>query len=92
MGTQKPEPLQNLMKKHLPFFKDRLGTVEPYKAKFLVTPNATLIFTPSRSVPFTIKTAGHGLDHLEDQGIIMKVTHSDWAAPLVVVPNKDGIF
>ena len=85
--TQKPELLQNLMKKHLPLFKDTLGTVEPYKAKYLVTPDATPIFKPPRSVPFAIKTAGHGLDHLEDQRIIMKVTHSDWAAPLVVVPK-----
>ena len=44
-------------------------------------------------VPFAIKDAiGHELDELEQQGIIQKVTHSDWAALIVVVPKKDGKF
>ena len=47
----------------------------------------------SCSVPFAIKTAvGHELNRLEEQGIIEKVTHSDWVAPLVVVPKKDSAF
>ena len=92
--TQRSEPLQNLMKKNLPLFEDRLGTaVEPYKVKLLVKADATPIFKPPCSVPFAIKAAvGHELDRLEEQGIIEKVTHSDWAAPLVVVPKKDGTF
>ena len=30
------------------------------------------------------------LDRLEKAGILEKVTHSDWAAPIVPVPEKDG--
>lgn len=29
---------------------------------------------------------------MEKQGIIEKVDHSDWAAPIVAVPKKDGRF
>ena len=30
------------------------------------------------------------LDHLEAEGVIEKITYSDWAAPIVTVPKKDG--
>ena len=44
-------------------------------------------------MPFTIKDAiGQELNHLEKQGILEKITHSDWAAPIVAVPKKDGKF
>ena len=32
------------------------------------------------------------LDRLEQQGIIEKVSHSEWAAPIVAVPKTDGRF
>ena len=30
------------------------------------------------------------LKHLETAGILKRVTHSEWAAPIVSVPKKDG--
>ena len=30
------------------------------------------------------------LKRLEEKGILKKVSHSDWAAPIVPVPKKDG--
>ena len=30
------------------------------------------------------------LDHLESDGIVEKVNHSDWASPIVPVPKGDG--
>ena len=32
------------------------------------------------------------MDSLEQQGILEKLSTSDWAAPIVVVPKKDGRF
>ena len=50
-------------------------------------------FFKPRPVPFAIKDAiGKKLDRLEQQAIIRKVDSSDWAAPIVPVPKKDGKF
>ena len=44
-------------------------------------------------MPFAIRAAiGKELDLLEQQGIIEKVMHSDWAVPIAPVPKKDGRF
>ena len=32
------------------------------------------------------------MDRLEQQSIFQKVSNSDWAAPIVAVPKKDGRF
>ena len=65
----------------------------PRKAKLHVRPDATPRFFKSRPVPFAIKEAiGKELDKLEEQGILQKVDSSDWAAPIVPVPKKDGRF
>ena len=47
----------------------------------------------SFSVPFAIKAAIEAeLDELEASGAIEPVMHSDWAAPIVPVPKKNGKF
>ena len=44
-----------------------------------------------RSVPFALKGAiEQELASLEEKGILKKVNHSEWAAPIVPVPKKDG--
>ena len=44
-----------------------------------------------RTVPFVLREAVEKeLDHLEQEGVIKKVDHSEWAAPIVVVPKGDG--
>ena len=91
--TARPTALDTLMKRHQQLFADELGTVEPYKATLQVQPDATPRFFKPRQVPFAIKAAiGEELDRLEQQGIIEKVSHSEWAAPIVAVPKKDGRF
>ena len=48
-------------------------------------------FHKARPVPFALKQSiERELDHLEGEGIIEKVTHSQWAAPVVPVPKGDG--
>ena len=42
-------------------------------------------------MPFALKDAvGQELDRLKKQGVIKKVDSSDWAAPIVTVPKKEG--
>ena len=56
-------------------------------------PEARPKFFKARPVPFAIKGAlDQELDRLESCGILQKVTSSDWAAPIVAVPKKDGKF
>ena len=85
--------VEDLMEKHTDLFKDELGTVNTYCAKLHVEPGTTPKFFKARPVPFAIKSAiEFELDQLESDGIITKVTHSDWAAPIVPVPKKNGRF
>ena len=85
--------LSMLLKQHQQLFTDELGKVEPYKATLQVQPDAIPRFFKPRSMPFAIKASvGKELDRLEQQGIIEKVSHSEWAAPIVAVPKKDGRF
>ena len=85
--------LHVLMHRHQELFSEGLGTVKPYKATLQVQPGAKPRFFKPRPVPFAIKGAiGKELDRLEQQGILKKVSSSDWAAPIVAVPKKDGKF
>ena len=85
--------LNGLMQQHVSLFSDTLGTVEPFRATLHVLPDAIPKFRKARSVPFAIKEAiGKELDRMEQQGILQKVSHSEWAAPIVPVPKKDGRF
>ena len=85
--------LEALLLKHNNLFKDELGTVRPQKATFQVRPEVNPKFFKPRPVPFAIKDAiGQELYRLEKQGIIKKVNSSNWAAPIVAVPKKDGRF
>ena len=85
--------LHTLLHLHESLFKDELGTIEPYQATLHVQTEAAPRFFKPRPVPFAIKDAiGQELDRLEKQGIIEKVTHSEWAAPIIAVPKRDRKF
>ena len=65
----------------------------PYKATLHMQQDAIPRFFKPRPIPFAIKDAiGKELNHLESQGIIKKIDHSEWATPIVAVPKKDGRF
>ena len=81
------------MAKYTDLFKGELGTVNTYHAKLHVNADAVPKFCKARTVPFAIKAAIEAeLDQLESAGIITKVSHSDWAAPIVPVPKKNGRY
>ena len=70
---------------------DKLGTLNSTTAKLHVKPNSVPRFQKARPVPFAIKDAlGQEIDHLEAEGILQKVKHSEWAAPVVAIPKGNG--
>ena len=75
--------LHVLMQQHQQLFAKGLGTVEPYRVSLQVREGANPRFFKPRPVPFAIRDAiGRELDSLEEQGILRKLSTSDWAAPL----------
>jgi hypothetical protein len=71
-------------------FRDELGTMNTIRADFKIKENATPKFHRARTLPFALKEPVEQELRLEEAGILKRVTHSEWAAPVVCVPKKDG--
>lgn len=83
--------IENLLKQCSDLFQNELGKLTRFKATLKVLPESQPKFHRPRSVPFAFKEAvERELDRLEMAGVIEKTTHCDWAAPIVVVPKKNG--
>eukprot|EP00731_Ephydatia_muelleri_P017067 Em0010g165a len=83
--------LDSLLKRYHEVFQGGLGTLKGVHARLQVKPNAVPKFFKARTVPFALREAVEKeLDCLEQEGVIKKVDHSEWAAPIVVVPKGDG--
>ena len=48
------EALQQVLQKHKNVFKDRLGTLEGYKAKIHIIPGVSCQFCKARSLPYSL--------------------------------------
>ena len=71
-------------------FREEIGTINLIHADLKVRENATPRFHRPRQIPFALKEpVEQEVKHLETMGILKRVTHSDWAAPIVSVPKKD---
>ena len=82
-----------LTEKFAELFSDELGNVKDCPVSLHVKPGARLIFRKPRPVPFTIKAKIDAeLNELEKNGVITRIAHNDWAAPIVPVPKKNGCF
>eukprot|EP00731_Ephydatia_muelleri_P019530 Em0012g355a len=85
--------VRTLMHKYADVFKAELGTMKGIKAKLVLKAGAVPKFIRSRPAPFALKEAVEQEIHcLEQQGILRRITHSSWAAPIVVVSKMDGRF
>ena len=66
--------------------KEDLRCVRPFRVKFLVKQGSNPRFYRPQPVSYSIRDGvGEELDSQEAEGILEKVTHSDWATPIVVV-------
>ena len=89
--VQSTPKMSQLLQEYSELFEDKLGTVKYFTAHLEFKESCTLKFFCPHSVPFMIREAVETeLSQLESSGIIEKVTHSDWAAPIVEVPKAKG--
>ena len=90
MQRHAPE-LCDILTRHSDIFAEELGKIEPFRVTLQVQSQAKPRFCKARSVPFAVKDEIEAeLNRLESAGILVKVDHSPWAAPIVAVPQKDG--
>ena len=93
MKTGHLSGLEVLLKKHEALFKDELSVISAHRATLHLKAGSVTKFFKPRYVPFAIRDAiGQQLDRIECDGVIKKVSHSTWAAPIIAVPRKDGRY
>ena len=86
--TEKSKRLEALLEQYQEVFNEGIGKMSYFEASLNLIPNATPKFLKARSVPYALKEAIQvELERLEEAGVIQKVTHSKWAAPIVSMPN-----
>jgi hypothetical protein len=86
-----PENLDKLLEQYKDVFSSDQGTIKDFAAQIHVQSDATPRFFKPRPVPYALKEAVEKeLDRLEKAGVIKKVSRSDWASPIVVVPKRDN--
>ena len=80
-----------LKEKYREVFSEALGTITPYTAKLHVASDARPKFCKPRPVPFALRErVEQELERLECEGVLEKTHYSEWAAPIVAVPKRDG--
>ena len=86
-----PKALQDVMNINDEIFKPELGHCITVKATLILQEGANPKFCKPRKLPFALKpVVGDELDRLEKQGVIEKVSHAEWATPIVVVRKPGG--
>ena len=89
--TQIQKTLQEVLGQHELVFSEGLGKIKGVQASLHVNPEAQPRFYKPRPVPYALrKKVGKELDRLEEEGVILKVQHSEWAAPIVPVLKPNG--
>ena len=89
--AEKQHALETLLDKYGQIFQPGLSTMTQFKAHLTLKPGTTPVFRRPHSVPFAIREkVSKELDRLEEQGVLRRVDYSEWAAPVVPVPKKDG--
>ena len=80
-----------VVEKHKQLLVDDLGLVQGMKAKFHIDKDAPPKFCKAQPVPYVLKAKTEAeQNRLENQGVIMPVEFSQWAAPIVPIVKGDG--
>ena len=84
-----PVQLPELLQKYESVYQSTLGTIDSFQADLKLKDSSSKpVFKQAWPVPFALREVlGAELDRLESEGILRKVTHSDWASPIFIVPK-----
>ena len=86
-----PKSLQEVIAMNETLFKPQLGYCTSFKTTSLLCQGSQPKYCKVRKLPFALKPIiGATLSRLEKEQVLEKVTHSDWATPIVVVRKPGG--
>ena len=85
------DQLEKVLQDFSELFSDGIGLLKDFKAHFEVPATQAPVFCKARPLPFAMKSrVERELEQLETNGVIRRVVHSDWAAPIVPVVKTSG--
>ena len=91
VNVSEKKNLQEIITMHTDLFKPGLGCCTATRARLVLRDDVQPKYCKPRKLPFAIKlVVGAELDRLEKDGVIERVSHSDWATPNVVVRKPTG--
>ena len=80
-----------LLDKYGSVFDSDLGTIKDFKARIYLKPDSTPKFFKPRPIAYALKPKVEvEIDRLIHTGVLVPVTHSEWATPIVPVVKKSG--
>ena len=72
-------------------FREGLGCMRGISGKLYVEKDVKPIFFKAKNVPYAMKDKVETeIERLRHEGVIVEVTHSEWATPIVPILKRDG--
>lgn len=89
--TNEGKGIASILKKHAKLFDGSLGSMKDITVKLSVKADSKPKFLKARPVPYAIRPKVEAdLDALVKNGVLVPVSGSEWATPIVPILKKDG--